>query len=115
MDSIFYWNTRGACGKGLFRNLKLLCDGLKPSIIVLSKTKMFDDRRLKILHRLGFDAFRIIPSEGRLGGLVLIWKSSHVSVTVVEENRQFFHLQCQFPQLPVFNLTAIYVVPHSNL
>ena len=115
MDKILYWNTRGACGKSLFRNLKLVCHGPKPTLIILSETRMVDDRHLRVLGRLGFDSFRCIPNEGRSGGLAMIWKSSQVSITVVEEDRQFFHLECKFPQVPIFYLTAIYAVPHSNL
>ncbi|KAI9079870.1 hypothetical protein K1719_038116 [Acacia pycnantha] len=56
----------------------------------------------------------MIPSSGRSGGLVVAWDSSRISVTVLEENTQFFHLQCQSAVIPLFFLTAIYVIPHSN-
>ncbi|KAI9122383.1 hypothetical protein K1719_007072 [Acacia pycnantha] len=76
---------------------------------------MTDDRRLKVLERLGFDSYRVIPSEDRSGGLAIIWKSFQVSINLLEENRQFFHLQCHFPRRPSFFLTAIYAIPHSNI
>ncbi|KAI9080561.1 hypothetical protein K1719_037527 [Acacia pycnantha] len=37
---------------------------------------MTNDRRLRVLDRLGFDSIRIIPSVGRSGGLVVAWNSN---------------------------------------
>ncbi|KAI9089336.1 hypothetical protein K1719_029615 [Acacia pycnantha] len=76
---------------------------------------MTDDHRLRVLEYLGFDSIRIIPSVGRSGGLAVAWNSNRVTLSILEENRQFFHLQCKFPLSPEFFLTAIYAVPHSNL
>ncbi|KAK4261441.1 hypothetical protein QN277_004437 [Acacia crassicarpa] len=114
MDYISYWNTRGACGKGLLRNLKLLCNGPKPSILVLAETRSDNCKRFDTLKSLGYDTIRVMPSSGRSGGLVVAWSSLRVSVDVLEEDRQFFHLRCQFPQVPIFLLTVLYVIPHSD-
>ncbi|KAI9111908.1 hypothetical protein K1719_017598 [Acacia pycnantha] len=84
MDYIFYWNSRGACGKGLLRNLKLLCKGPKPIIL-------FDAQR----NRNCLD-----EHEG--------------FVDILEEDKQFFHLRCRIPRLPTFLLTALYAIPHSD-
>ncbi|KAI9117106.1 hypothetical protein K1719_012105 [Acacia pycnantha] len=57
----------------------------------------------------------VIPSVGRSGGLAIAWTNSWISVNIVESNRQFFHLHCQFGQSPPFMLTAVYAIPHSSL
>ncbi|KAI9092526.1 hypothetical protein K1719_027654 [Acacia pycnantha] len=115
MDCYLYWNTRGACGKGLLRNLKLLCNGPKPSILLLAETRIEDGARLKSLNSLGYDMVRVVPSVGNSGGLAVAWISSKISVVVLEENRQFLHLRCQVAQEPSFLLTSIYAIPHSDL
>ncbi|KAI9077273.1 hypothetical protein K1719_040717 [Acacia pycnantha] len=114
MDCYMYWNTQGACGKGLLRNLRLLCKGPKPSLLFLAETKTEDASRFQALLSLGFDSLKVIPSIGRSGGLAMAWKSSLISVTIMEENRQFFHLHCQSSAFSSFFLTAVNAIPHSN-
>lgn len=57
---------------------------------------------------------QIVPSVGRSGGLAMVWNSSRISVSILEVDRQYFHLQCQIPQIEPFLLTSVYVLPHSN-
>ncbi|KAI9127465.1 hypothetical protein K1719_002024 [Acacia pycnantha] len=109
MDCLFYWNSRGACGRGLFRNLKLLCKKSQPSVIVLADSRIRDVARFKCL---GFDSLQVIPSLGQSGGLAVGWNSSRISVSVLEEDRQFFHLQCQLPQSYPFFITVVYSLPY---
>ncbi|KAI9090687.1 hypothetical protein K1719_028540 [Acacia pycnantha] len=115
MDCFMYWNTRGAYRKGILRNLRMLCKGPKPSLLVLAETKTEDLSRFQSLLLLGFDSVRAIPSFGRSGGLTIAWKSNVISISVVEESCQFFHLHCQSLVSPSFFVTAVYVIPHSNL
>ncbi|KAI9086024.1 hypothetical protein K1719_032101 [Acacia pycnantha] len=76
---------------------------------------MEDATRFKMLGSIGYDSIRVIPSMGRFNGLTVSWKSSRISVTVLEENRQFFHLRCQLSESPIFILTEVYAIPYSNL
>ncbi|KAI9112215.1 hypothetical protein K1719_016738 [Acacia pycnantha] len=80
-----------------------------------AETKYEDASRFQSLLSLGFDSVRVIPSIGRSGGLAIAWKSSSIVVTILEEHRQIFHLHCQSSASPLFFLTAVYVIPHSNL
>ncbi|KAK4286195.1 hypothetical protein QN277_002786 [Acacia crassicarpa] len=114
MDCILYWNTRGACGKGLLRNLKLICSGPRPCVLILAETRTDMDSRFKCLSSMGYDSVRIIPSVGKSGGLAIAWVSSRAAVTVLQEDRQFFHLLCRIDQSSPFLLTAVYAIPHSN-
>ncbi|KAI9099114.1 hypothetical protein K1719_024881 [Acacia pycnantha] len=74
-----------------------------------------DQNSLKALSRLGFDSIRIIPSVVRSGGMALAWHFSRLTVNILEENRQFFRLECKSDKHPAFLLTTIYAIPHSNL
>ncbi|KAI9118107.1 hypothetical protein K1719_010439 [Acacia pycnantha] len=63
----------------------------------------------------GFDSMKAIPSEGRSGGIVMLWKSDEIKVSIEEENRQFIHSICEFKGKPSFALTTTYAIPHSDL
>ncbi|KAI9089728.1 hypothetical protein K1719_029021 [Acacia pycnantha] len=63
----------------------------------------------------GFDSLKTIPSEGRSGGIAVLWRSVDIKVGIVDENRQYIHMQCAFHGSPPFFLSAVYAIPHSNL
>ncbi|KAI9126145.1 hypothetical protein K1719_002566 [Acacia pycnantha] len=115
MFNIVYWNTRGCCDPSLFRNLKTLFLGPKPNILILADTRISDESRLHHLRRLGFDCLRMIPSIGRSGGIAVLWDSDAVSISVLEEDRQFMHMSCDVRGLSNFILTGVYAIPHSDL
>ncbi|KAI9106996.1 hypothetical protein K1719_022524 [Acacia pycnantha] len=73
-----------------------------------------DMKRLKCLQSLGFDGMAFVPSVGRSGGLVAVWRSDQVHVVVVELDRQFIHLECSFEGGPPFLFTSIYSIPDQR-
>ncbi|KAI9111205.1 hypothetical protein K1719_017816 [Acacia pycnantha] len=114
-ESVLPETQIGACGKGLIRNLRVLCKGPKPSLIALAKIKIENVTHLPCLESLGFDEVRVIPSSGRSGGLAVAWDTSRIIINIIEEERQFFHLHCSSASSPAFFLTTVYAIPHSNL
>ncbi|XP_028799172.1 uncharacterized protein LOC114754555 [Neltuma alba] len=112
MDSLFYWNTRGACDSGLLRNLKVVCDGPKPIFIGLAETRCERETRFRCLASLGFDGIGVSPSNGRSGGLVIAWKSAQIQISIIEQDRQFFHVLCEIPDRQTFMMTVVYVSPN---
>ncbi|XP_028800180.1 uncharacterized protein LOC114755464 [Neltuma alba] len=56
-----------------------------------------------------------IASNGCSGGLVMAWRSDRVRISVLSSNKHFIHARCDFEGFPSFLLTAVYVIPHSNL
>ncbi|KAI9123735.1 hypothetical protein K1719_005035 [Acacia pycnantha] len=115
MDSVLFWNWRGACGKDLLNHLRLVCDRSRPSLIILAETKCEQEHRLLPLTSLGFDGFFFVPSVGRSGGLVAVWRSNQITISVLQSDRQFLHLHCSIPGLSPFLLTGIYATPYFNL
>ncbi|KAI9126771.1 hypothetical protein K1719_002367 [Acacia pycnantha] len=113
-DNFFYWNSREACASGLFRNLKTSLNGTKPSLLVLADTKCQDVSRLRCLLRLGYDSVVDVPSEGRSGGIVMIWNSSLISILVLKKDRQFIHVRCSGTGISDFLLMSVYALPHSR-
>ncbi|KAI9090708.1 hypothetical protein K1719_028561 [Acacia pycnantha] len=87
--------------------------GLGPYHCDCFETKTEDASKFTALTGLGFDSWRMVPSSGRSSGIVA-WSTSRISVSILEENTQFFHLKCHSASLPLFFISAIYVIPHSN-
>ncbi|XP_028754982.1 uncharacterized protein LOC114714409 [Neltuma alba] len=54
-----------------------------------------------------------VPSDGRSGGLVIMWDEDRSHIRILEQDQQFFHLSWEYNQRKLF-LTAVYAVPHSN-
>ncbi|KAI9126882.1 hypothetical protein K1719_002478 [Acacia pycnantha] len=73
-----------------------------------------DIGQFKVLNKLGYDAIRMVPSIGRFGGIVVAWVSSRITVSILEDNTQYFHMRCHTDKAPPILLTAIYAIPHSN-
>ncbi|KAI9080435.1 hypothetical protein K1719_037549 [Acacia pycnantha] len=115
MDKILYWNNRGSCDSGLHRNLKTIINGSNPSLVILADTRCFDKARLRHLLRLGYDEIKMLPGVGLSGGMAAIWKSHAISISIVEEDRQYLYLRCSVPSSQDFFLTPIYALPHLNL
>ncbi|KAI9090316.1 hypothetical protein K1719_028651 [Acacia pycnantha] len=101
----------GAGSKQLFRNIQLVCQRSNPSLLALSETKCETDSKFGCLNKLGFDGLELVPSAGRSGGLVVVWKSSEIAVTVCGSGRQFMHLRCDCGGNVIFFLSVIYAVP----
>ncbi|KAI9085224.1 hypothetical protein K1719_032747 [Acacia pycnantha] len=115
MDSIVYWNTRGACGKNLLQQIKAGYRGVNPSILILTETKCEKDSKFHCLNRLGFDDYAFVPSIGRSGGLIMAWKSNRADVRVLQTDRRFIHIRCSLVGTTEFLLTTVYAIPNSAL
>ncbi|XP_075659107.1 uncharacterized protein LOC142628973 [Castanea sativa] len=91
--SLLAWNCRGL---GSSLAVRILTDKVKakdPTLVILAKTKAGVSRMKGIQRKLKYMQGIIIPSDGRSGGIALIWKegidirfkscsNSHVDVVV---------------------------------
>ncbi|KAI9096000.1 hypothetical protein K1719_026147 [Acacia pycnantha] len=115
MSSLLFWNSRGACGRSLFQNIKVVCNSSKPCFLFLSETKSENEANFFCLRALGYDGSAFMPSSGRSGGLMAVWKKDQIDVVVLRKEKQFLHFQCSFPRKDVFFFTAVYVLPRPAL
>ncbi|KAI9108500.1 hypothetical protein K1719_020384 [Acacia pycnantha] len=111
MDSVFYWNCRGACASNLIQQLSVVCRGSWPTLLILAETKCDTNSRFRCLERIGYNGMSFVPSVGRSGGIVAAWRNDRGSVSVIQSNRKFIHLLCSLGGLQPFYLTAIYSIP----
>ncbi|KAI9081430.1 hypothetical protein K1719_036576 [Acacia pycnantha] len=97
----------------LMQNIKTACWSSRPCFLFLSETKCENEGQLSCLSKLGFDGSAFMPSAGRFGGLIAIWKKDQISVDVLRKERQFLHFRCSVPGKGVFFLTSVYAIPQS--
>ncbi|KAI9081525.1 hypothetical protein K1719_036546 [Acacia pycnantha] len=105
----------GACSRNILHHVRSVCQGPKPCLLILAKTKAENDSNFCCLERLGYDGLSFVPSVGRFGGIVAMWKSDIISINVLKTDRQFIHLSCKLNGVESLLLTAVYVVPCESL
>lgn len=82
------WNCRGIGQPSTVRSLKLLIKKHRPDFVFLSEVKCNRfDMAEKLVHCIGFQNFEFVPSRGKSGGLLLIWRQCiKIQVIVAHDN-----------------------------
>ena len=95
--SVLAWNCRGL---GLTPAVQLLTKEVRsknPTLVFLAETKAQLSRIKRLQHKLELTQGIVVPSDGRSGGLALLWKEStmvhfkscshtHIDVVVMEDD-----------------------------
>ncbi|KAI8016854.1 hypothetical protein LOK49_LG04G03861 [Camellia lanceoleosa] len=76
---LLFWNCRGAGNKNFKGNITDILRTYKPKILILMETKVPYSKMGNFFNRLGFTASTIVDPVGRVGGLWIIWDTSHVN------------------------------------
>ena len=95
--SVLCWNVRGLGNPRAFNRLRKLIRKSSPDMVFLSETRLFGRRAANLKRRLGFDGMAYVDSEGRSGGLALLWRDvlqvrfrssscSHIDVDVISDS-----------------------------
>ncbi|KAL4652321.1 hypothetical protein ACB092_01G224700 [Castanea dentata] len=96
--SVLAWNCRGLGSPLAIRTLTEEVKGKNPVVVFLAETKVNTDRKKGFQHKLGFTQGIIIPSDGKSGDLVMLWREgtnirfksclhSHIDVVVHSEGK----------------------------
>ena len=67
------WNYRGIGNSQSARALRDLVQRWNPKIVFLMETKAGVKRMTKVKERIGFPNGLVVPSEGKSGGIALLW------------------------------------------
>ncbi|GMN47640.1 hypothetical protein TIFTF001_016822 [Ficus carica] len=86
--SVIVWNARGLRDPWAFDKLRMMVRSFSPDVVFISETKLRGRRPSLVKSRLGFDGGMHIDSEGRSGGLILLWKKDW-DVVVRDYSRGF--------------------------
>lgn len=73
--SLLAWNCRGLANPRAVRFLRDMVTQIRPSFIFLSETKVKKNTVLKVCKKLGFVGCYNVDSQGKGGGLALMWKN----------------------------------------
>ena len=75
---VLNWNIRGLNAESKWDAIKSKAIEQQCDIICIQETKKetFDDQFIRKICPRGFDKYQFLPSIGRSGGCITIWKSS---------------------------------------
>ncbi|PKA46284.1 Putative ribonuclease H protein [Apostasia shenzhenica] len=90
MINIISWNCRGARKPATRRYLKALIAAHSPVAVCLLETRISQVSRRDVDRLIGrhWD-YTYVPSEGKSGGIILLWLSQFISTTVLTVQKQF--------------------------
>lgn len=75
--SLLCWNCHGLGSDATVSELRWLVKTYQPSLLFLSKTKMWDNKAKNFVWFLGYSGSFAVSCEGLSGGLALFWLASY--------------------------------------
>ena len=73
---ILVWNCRGMHKPAAVRALLGIQERIIPDVLFLSETHLDMAKAGKLKRRLGFDEMEVSESDGRSGGLLMLWQTT---------------------------------------
>lgn len=95
--NILSWNVRGIGGANFKRVFCELISTHNPDIIILTKTRISDERANNIIASLGFERYFKVDAMEFSGGIWILWNPISVNMQPVSNSFQEVHLQCRVP------------------
>ncbi|XP_023878054.1 uncharacterized protein LOC111990509 [Quercus suber] len=89
--NILMWNCRGALNLDFKRRVFEMVVNHRPSIMVITETRVGGSRAEKIIEALPFDGFITTETIGYAGGLWILWKSEDAEVKLLSATEQEIH------------------------
>lgn len=89
--NILLWNCRGALNADFKRRIFEMVINHRPSILVVTETRVGGDIAEKIIEGLPFDGFITTDTIGYAGGLWILWKTKDVEVLPLSSTEQEIH------------------------
>ena len=88
---ILMWNCRGALNPKFKRRVCELVANHRPSIMVITETRVGGERAEKIIEGLPFDGFITTDTIGYAGGLWILWNKEGVEISLLANTEQEIH------------------------
>lgn len=112
---VLLWNCRGISNRDAVNTLADLVEAHRPDIFIVTETRMQRDRIRQVADQLPFDAWEASETIGHRGGILLLWRSEAVDVSIMGSTEQEIHamLEVRNSDRP-FLLSAIYASPRFN-
>lgn len=112
--NILMWNCRGADNQDFIHAFKDMIAYHKPTIVILTETKLAGSRALSTVETLGFPNHAHTDAKGNSGGIFVLWTNDILGEILIS-TRQEIHMRCKvsLSSLP-FILSAIYSLPYKD-
>ena len=110
--NILMWNCRGALNPDFKRRIFEMAVNHRPSIMVITETRVGGSRAEKIIEGLPFDGFITTETIGYAGGLWILWRSEDADIKLLSSTEQEIHATVKVCASNLSWLfTAIYASP----
>ncbi|XP_017972691.1 PREDICTED: uncharacterized protein LOC18606756 [Theobroma cacao] len=95
---LLLWNSVGTLNTYGQMVVMDLINRFRPAVLVIAETKLSRARAKEIIDTFHFDAHRVTPNLGFVGGMWLLWRSDVVEVEVLSFTEQEIHALIKEPQ-----------------
>lgn len=113
-NNIFLWNCRGATSSSFHRFCKQYLDVHHPDVVVVMETRVDPLKLQRTFGLLGFDGFLSTDVQGYAGGIVVVWKTAQLHITLLRREFQFLHLRVNMGNMAEWFFTPIYASPNEE-
>lgn len=112
---LLVWNCRGL---NMHNRLNALVDQFcvhNPEIVILTETRMPEERAREVSLRLNPDSYEVVEPRGLSGGILLLWREAATKVTPMGSTQQEIHALIEIPNSNHrWLLTTVYASPRYN-
>ena len=113
--NILLWNCRGALNADFIRRIFEMAINHRPSIMVVTETRVGGDKARKIIEGLPFDGYITTDTVGYAGGLWMLWKTQEVEVSHLSSTEQEIHASTKVHSSNLtWLISAIYASPRLS-
>ncbi|XP_071922921.1 uncharacterized protein [Coffea arabica] len=96
---ILMWNVRGAGSSAFRSHLMQQLDIHKPSIVIITETKVSGDVATNMCKSLPYTRFSIMDAIGFKGGIWILWDDHEVHLDILQKTEQEIHALVKVPDL----------------
>lgn len=87
-STVLLWNCRGLVNSNALDTTRDLCSVHKPEVLILTETRLDQDRALEMARRPPFDSCMATQTTGRREGILFLWNSEAVQASHVATTEQ---------------------------
>ena len=107
------WNCRGFGNRPIVQELVDIVRAQDPMVVILSETWSDREHMVSIKERLVFGKLFVVPTDGRGGGLALLWRGG-VKVWVDSFSKYYIDSIVDGNLESAWRLTGFYGEPNTN-
>lgn len=112
--TIFAWNCQGAASSRFHTALNSYLQGCRPDILILVEPRISGLKADVAIKKIGFANSHRVEAQGYSGGIWVMWRDTH-TINVLQNHRQFVHMEVTSEANDTCLVTAVYGSPNSTM